>query len=200
MDDSASHGQSFSMPSPGEILKQKARRSNKPETGTGIATDADDITIASNPFRGNQMSQALIERRVMLAPLLVQWNYHVSAVKPFAKWLRTRELILSDARLAINDDTAGAHYFGTYIAQTHHQTTSDAASDNVGQETACQTLWGFSNEGAMTHMFDLCRGKIERISIVETDLRDFVTGLKAHIRTAGVQHFSQSVFVSPAAM
>jgi len=186
----------FTSPSPGQILKQQVRRprpSGSPEAHSGDGT----LAVSRNPFDVDIHSAALMQRGVLLAPLLIQWRYKVTAARPFAKWLKTKELLLSDARLGINEQTAGVHYFGTYIVEPeqagaeHHQTL---------EAVDCQTVWGFAEEEAMEHMFDLCRGKVERVSIVENDLCDIVMGLKNFIRETGSSHFSQTVLVAPAAI
>lgn len=195
---------SFSTPSPGALLRsgaarrrfetmEKARR--EPERG--------DVEVGGDPFSPSPFVAALRERGVMLAPLLVQWNYKVRTALPYAKWLKSKEVLLSGARFMVNDETAGIHYFGTYVLQG----APEAGEANTkpggavpGDGVVCQTLWGFSDEAAMLHMFELCRGRVERVSIVESDLRDFVVGLKGFVNEAGASSFTQSVLVSPAAM
>lgn len=196
---------SYSTPSPGQILEQKSARSLQSHVSAlsrarpPMAAALSAVDVPCNPFRSIGFAQALIERGVMLAPLLVEWNYKIVAAKPFAKWLKTQDIILSDARLSLNEDTVGAHYFGTYIEQPPANCAEGAEAPAL-TPIAAQTLWGFSSEAAMIHMFDLCRGRIDRVSIVENDLRDFVIGLKAHINQAGQAHFSQTVLLAPAAM
>ena len=192
-----STARSFVSPSPGEILRSHAggHQSVPPTAGDGCANT--QVDVACDPFAAQPFVQALCERGVMLAPLLVQWNYKVPAALPFSKWLRTKEVLLSDARLQVNDNTAGVHYFGTYIVQS----SVGAEMEEAGiRSVDCQTLWGYSDEVAMTHMFDLCRGRIERVSIVQNDLKDFVIGLKGHLAQVGPAHFSQTVLVAPATM
>ena len=186
---------SYVTPSPGQILKQKSARSPQRHLSPPAAA-AVPIDVPCNPFRPIGFAGALIARGVMLAPLLVVWNYRIAAAKPFAKWLKTKDIILSDARLGLNEDTVGAHYFGTYIEQSPAN-SADGAEVSTLLPVAAQTLWGFSSEAAMNHMFDLCRGRIDRVSIIENDLRDFVIGLKAHINQAGHAHFSQTVLLAP---
>ncbi len=177
-----------SSPSPGQILS----RSRPPSVGENPAID-----VSSDPFRPIGLAQSLKERGVMLAPVLVVWHYKVMAAKPFARWLRTKDILLSGARLSLQPETAETHYLGTYILQgTPPTATSDnlAASDRA--LVAVQTLWGFSSKLAMTHLFDLCRDRIERVSIVENDICDFVSGLRQYINQAGKSHFSQSVLLA----
>ncbi|MFT5508068.1 MAG: hypothetical protein ACI89J_001138 [Hyphomicrobiaceae bacterium] len=190
-------GQSFASASPGELLKRRAmERQIEPIIAREERANS-SVDVACDPFAHRPFVQALRERGVMLAPLLVQWNYKVPAALPFSKWLRTKEVLLSDARLQVNDNTAGVHYFGTYIVQS----SVGAEMEEAGiRSVDCQTLWGYSDEVAMTHMFDLCRGRIERVSIVQNDLKDFVIGLKGHLAQVGPAHFSQTVLVAPATM
>ncbi len=193
---------SYATPSPGHILKQKSARSQQGQGSPQRHVSPPAVAVVSvdvpcNPFRPIGFADALIERGVMLAPLLVVWNYRIAAARSFAKWLKTQDIILSDARLSLNEDTVGAHYFGTYIAQQPPVNRGDGAGLSSSTPVAAQTLWGFSSEAAMLHMFDLCRGRIDRVSIVENDLRDFVLGLKAHINQAGQAHFSQTVLLAP---
>lgn len=218
--DTVQNRQPFSQPSPGAILKQQARDTaigvKGPQRRSGDATETDSY-ITGDPFAQSFFADALLERGVMLAPLIVQWEYRVPAAKPFAKWIRTKDILLSQARLDLNENTVGVRYFGTYISQTNTPADGAASADNTpDKETGrgqvglsgevgsgeigviCKTLWGFANEASMNHMFDLCRGQIKRVSIVETDLKDFVHGLKGHIRQVGAEHFKQSAFVSSA--
>lgn len=178
-----------SSPSPGQILS----RLRPPSVSESPA-----IEVSYDPFRPIGLAQALRERGVMLAPVLVVWHYKVVAAKPFARWLRTKDILLSGARLSLQPDTAETHYFGTYILQGTPPMAAN--SDNLAASDSAlvsvQTLWGFSSELAMTHMFDLCGGRVERVSIVENDLRDFVSGLREHINQAGKSHFSQSVLLA----
>ena len=190
---------SYSTLSPGQILKQKPTRSPLSGARAPTAAALSAVDLPCNPFRSVGFAQALMARGVMLAPLLVVWNYKVVAAKPFAQWLKTKDIILSDARLSFNEDTVGAHYFGTYVEQTPAN-RADGAEALALSLVAAQTFWGFTSEAAMNHTFNLCRGRIDRVSIVENDLRDFVIGLKAHINQAGQAHFSQTVLLAPAVM
>ena len=79
---------SYSTPSPGQILKQKSARS-APRHVSPPAAAAVSVDVPCNPFRPIGFAGALIERGVMLAPLLVVWNYRIAAARPFAKWLKT---------------------------------------------------------------------------------------------------------------
>lgn len=181
--------------SPGQILKRQQRRPVRPDQGRSEYNDG-STTVRGDLFEPNLHVAALIERGVLLAPLIVQWEYQVPAERSFGKWLKTKELLLSDVRFGIDVRTRNVRYCGTYI-----QSRSVSGGDMVHEEmsmTACTTLWGFKSTEAMDHMFDLCGGRVDRVSIVETDLRDFVLGLKTYIHDAGAQHFQQRVLTSAA--
>lgn len=198
----------FSTPSPGEILKRQALKGGGSDTGrhqdtrqaerkgtrqgrSGAATAA----VPGEVFALGHRVTANRDRGVLLAPMIVQWSYTVGDPKAFAKWLRMKEIILADARLAIVEELRGAHYFGTYIA-ADGQEDSTAGEPPRGRGTACQTQWGFSRREAMGHFFALGRGEIERKTIVETDMAEFLAGLRGFV-TSGGGLFRQTVFVSP---
>jgi hypothetical protein len=176
--------QTFSTPSPGEILRRQALKTEqRPEPGDD---GRQQVQIPLDAFEDGDRIRATRERGVALAPILVKWTYRVADAAPFTKWLRMKEILLSDARLDIAPETTGAHYFGTYLA-------AGAADDSSG--IACETLWGFSRREAMDHFFALGNGAVERTSIVETDLKDFLTGLKGFVRGCEPASFRQSVLV-----
>jgi len=189
----------FSTLSPGEILKRSPPR-RLPQTPS-VSDQREPLEIAGDPFRDDHQAAAWKERGIMLAPLLVTWHYKVTAARPFAKWLRTKEMLLSDARLRIQDATRGTHYFGTYVVDGRG-TGNDGKDECLpaSKPVDCQTLWGFSDQTSMEHMFELCRGNVERMAIVETDLRDFVMGLRSHIDYADRENFSQQVMITPTAL
>lgn len=180
----------YSTPSPGQIL----RRARQETSEVSAAIDG-----ALRPFGPSLFGAALKERGVVLAPVLVVWHYRVAAAGPFASWLRTKDIILSGARLGLQPETADTHYFGTYFLQPSQPTaaTSDQRAGSGLATAAVQTYWGFSSEAAMVHLFDLCLGHSDRVSIVENDLCDFIAGLRKHIDQAGQSHFSQTVLMAP---
>lgn len=200
--------ESFAAPSPGEIL----RRAKLAATATATATEANQTVrdgnavagrvITADPFRDDIHATVRRDRGIMLAPLRLTWRYRVLTARPFAKWIRTKDMLLTDARLGLHDETAGIHYFGTYIAQDAVNASEPNGDTTAGPPmgVACETLWGFTDEAAMHHMFDLARDQVPRVSIVQFDLRDFVVGLKRHVRDAGPEHFKQEVWLSPTAV
>ena len=183
----------YSNPSPGQILS----RARQEAAAAGTAIDA-----SRAPFGPTLLGAALKERGVVLAPVLVVWHYRVVAANPFARWLRTKDIILSGARLGLRSETADTHYFGTYFLQPPLPTAAvpGQRATSAIAPMMVQTFWGFSSEAAMEHMFDLCRGRIDRVSIVENDLYDFVSGLREHMDQAGQSHFSQAVLLAPATL
>lgn len=178
------------------------------EASTTAATAAAAVDLSCDPFRPDGYADALGERGVTLAPLLVRWRYRLPEVTAFAQWLKTHEIILADARLVLTPETAGVHYFGTYIVQplgAARIRPNEPAGDGVGAQSAvsaaiatAETQWGFSSQSALDRFYDLCSGRPVRLSIVEQDLRTFVSGLKSRIHEAGDAHFCQSVLLASA--
>ena len=181
--------QTFSTPSPGEILRRQSRKAKPQRKAAGIPTGT---TVAANAFKGGQRLDATRERGVVLAPIVVKWTYRVGDPALFAKWLRTKEILLSDARFNVRGETTGVHYFGTYL-----DADTQAKPDMKG--IASETTWGFSGREALDHFFALGKGEVDRLSIVETDLKDFLTGLRGFVRECDPASFHQSVLVSPQA-
>lgn len=177
--------QNFSTPSPRDILRRQALRTPPPPVQDRTARY--NATVPVDAFDGDERIRATRERGVVLAPTLVKWTYRVGDAAHFAKWLRTKEILLSDARLAIAPETTGVHYFGTYLS-AHEVDPADGV--------ACETVWGFSRREAMDHFFALGNGTVERTAIVETDLKEFLSGLKGFVRGFQPASFKQSVFVS----
>jgi hypothetical protein len=179
--------QTFSTPSPGEILRRQSRRAkpNKARAATGAK-------IAASAFNGGQRLVATRERGVVLAPIIVEWTYRVASPEAFSKWLRTKEILLSDARFGVCSETSGLHYFGTYLR-------AEDGTDPQAQGVASQTIWGFTGREAFDHFFALGKGDVTRLSIVETDLKDFLSGLRGFVREFDASSFRQSVLVSPQA-
>ncbi len=176
--------QTFSTPSPREILKRQALKTGQgPEAREGGRRQSH---VPLDAFDNGERIRATRERGVVLAPILVKWTYLVADAAPFTKWLRMKEILLSDARLAIAPETDGVHYFGTYLA-------AETVAEGGGID--CETIWGFSRREAMDHFFALGNGAVARTSIVETDVRDFLTGLKGFVRGCEPASFRQSVFV-----
>lgn len=198
----------FARPSPGEILRRQDRNIYPHGTPAHQAPSIEinqnrheridtGVDIPAETFRSDFFVAALQERGVLLAPLIVQWHYKIGSARNFFKWLKTREFLISPARLGIHPITSNIRYFGTYLEQG---VAADGLHDETETLVSGQTLWGFGSEESMTHLFQLCRGNVERLNIVETDLRDFVLGLKSQIGDVGLEHFSQRVLVTPATL
>ena len=73
---------SFAAPSPGQILRQAPRA--PASTGADAEHKAGGVELRRDPFRPDIHIAALMERGVLLAPLVVQWHYKVAAARPFA--------------------------------------------------------------------------------------------------------------------
>lgn len=143
-------------------------------------------------FGWDAHAQALSDRQVMFAPLVVHWRYRVSDRRQFADWLALREIIFSAQRLAPDPVLADVRYGGTYFAET-----ADGA--DYGEAADCLTVWGYASTGAMMAMHELCSGRRREKSIVQKDLFDFVMGMREFVDEAGAGHFRQEVVVAAAA-
>src|SRR6056297_2528593 len=103
---------SFAAPSPGEILR-RAKLAATPAEANQAVRDSDAVAgrvITADPFRDDIHATVRRDRGIMLAPLRLTWRYRVLTARPFAKWVRTKDMLLTDARLALHDETAGIHY------------------------------------------------------------------------------------------
>lgn len=177
---------SYRTPSPAMVLSQAeaARRENaaRPEIEPIAAQE-----IAFDPFtlppaiEGH--AAALAERGLLQAPLMTRWRYRVNSAHAFARWLATKEIVLAEARLRLQPETAGICYLGT---------TLEPEASRHGPATVT-TAWGFQDRAALTHLHDLGGARIPRTSIIQNDIADFLVGLRRHIREGGPQHFRQRV-------
>ena len=211
MSDLTAKNEATSGLSPGQILKAQQRKKANRMTPRGVVGGVAGegragggaeharqgaVEVSGRTFRADDFVTALKDRGVLLAPIVVEWRYEIQSDTRFSKWIKTKDILLSGARLGVHAATAGVHYFGTYLEQSAEAVwASEDAHDPLHFAT---TIWGFSDEDSMHHMFRLCRGEIDRVSIVETDLRDFVLGLKAQIAEAGNGRFTQRVLVAAA--
>jgi hypothetical protein len=104
--------------------------------------------------------------------------------------LGTREILLSENRMAGDPELKGVRYGGTYRL-------ADAASD--AGAVVYKTIWGYTSEAAMNTMHRLCSDDSVSAGLVQLELIDFVKGLKRFIAEAGDEHFSLEVLISAAA-
>lgn len=143
-------------------------------------------SLSHDPFQLTVYGGELLRRRLMLAPVVVVWQYRIADPARFKGWLATREILLSQTRLEMDSDVAGVRYGGTYLR----------ADGDEGNGRSCRTLWGYASEAAMTAMHSLCSGQRTDTTLVQNDLSDFVAGLKQFVAEAGDHHFSQELLVA----
>jgi hypothetical protein len=149
--------------------------------------------IAADPFRMTAYASELVGRRVMLAPVLVTWQYNVASHKRFLGWLGTREILMSDVRLGADAVVQDVRYCGTY------RVGSGASEDGRDLGGTYRTIWGYTSEDAMHAMHRLASGPKDPTTIIQNDLIEFVTTIKKFVAEAGDKHFSQEVLFGGAA-
>jgi hypothetical protein len=164
------------------VRTDEPRRFSEARTGSRHGP----TSLPFDPFRLGPHGEALLERRVMLAPVLVEWRYRIADAAAFRGWLATKEILLSEARMSKNDRLAAVRYGGTYRV----------ASDLAAPGGAYRTLWGYASEAAMARMHELGSGAAASATLIELEMVDFVTGLKRFVAAAGDQHFAQEVLVA----
>lgn len=131
--------------------------------------------------------RALIDRQVLIAPLVVTWRYRVADHAAFRGWLDTKEILLSPARMRRDPLVAAIVYAGTYRVE----------ANEPGPAAACRTVWGYATSEAMQAMQDLGSGAYEHTNLIQLELIDFLTGLKKFIAGGGGQ-FAQDVMIAAA--
>jgi hypothetical protein len=167
--------------------------------GVRVATTANAKTaraatdLPNDPFYLTPYAQELLSRRVMLAPLLVTWQYNISSHKRFTGWLGTREILMSDVRLGADTVLRDVRYCGTYRVGTG---LSDDGRDLGG---SYRTMWGYTTEAAMHAVQRLATNPNGPTTIIQNDLIEFIATIKRYVAEAGDQHFSQEVLVGAAA-
>lgn len=165
-------------------------------SGTREATSKptrDMTVLPTDPFNLNPYAQELVTRRVMLAPVVVTWQYNVASHKRFIGWLGTREILLSDSRLGTDSELRDIRYCGTYRVGAGR---SEDARDLGG---TYRTLWGYTTEASMLSVQRLATNPNGPTTIVQNDLIEFIATLKKFVAEAGDQHFSQDVLMGAAA-
>jgi hypothetical protein len=145
------------------------------------------VSVPFNPYMLGAHAEELLKRRVMMAPVLVEWRYRIVNEEGFRGWLKTKEILLSEQRMGMDAEIKGVRYGGTY-----------RVSGDQGGATF-KTVWGYTNEVAMATMHRLCSDSSVSATLVQLELVDFVKGMKTFISAAGDQHFTQDVLVSAAA-
>lgn len=138
--------------------------------------------LSFDPFTVDPAASALMDRRVLPAPLVVVWDYRVARPAAFRDWLSTREIVLSEARLADDPTVADVRYLGTWR--------------QLGTGAGWQTLWGYRTRAAMEELYRVCARPRPPLTIIQNDLADFVEGISRFLLEAGPQYFTQRVMVA----
>jgi hypothetical protein len=165
---------------------------------TGPARAATELPV--DPFAMTPYAQALVTRRVLLAPVVVTWQYKVASHKRFTGWLGTREILMCESRLGIDADLRDVRYGGTYRV-SGVDSTDHGAMDNGGMDQGgmYRTVWGYTTEAAMHTLQRLASEPTEPTTIVQRDLMEFISTIKRFVAEAGDVHFSQDVMLAGAA-
>ena len=158
----------------------------------------DTTVLPTDPFRLTPYAQELVARRVMLAPVLVAWQYNVASHKRFTGWLGTREILMSDSRLGIDAELREIRYCGTYRVDVGPAGAGTLA-DGRDLGGTYRTLWGYTTEAGMLAVQRLATNPNGPTTIVQNDLIEFIATLKRFVAEAGGQHFSQDVLMGAAA-
>src|SRR5262245_31752729 len=133
------------------------------------------LSVAFNPYMLGAHAEELLKKRVMISPVVVSWQYRVLDDEAFTGWLATREILLSESRMAGDPELKGVRYGGTYRV----------AGGDADTGTAYRTIWGYTSESAMNMMHRLCSDDSVSAGLVQLELIDFVKGLKRFIAEAG---------------
>jgi PII-like signaling protein len=149
--------------------------------------------LPADPFHLTPYAQELVARRVMLAPVLVTWQYNVASRKRFAGWLGTREILMCDVRLGADSELRDVRYCGTY------RTGTGVAEDGRDAGGTYRTMWGYTTEAAMHTVQRLAINPNGPTTIIQNDLIDFIATIKRFVAEAGDRHFSQEVLMGAAA-
>jgi hypothetical protein len=149
--------------------------------------------LASDPFSMTPYSQELFARRVMLAPVLVTWQYNVASHKRFTGWLGTREILMSDVRLGADPALRDIRYCGTYRVEAGN------VGDGRDLGGTYRTMWGYTTEMAMHTVQRLATNPNGPTTIIQNDLIEFITTIKRFVAEGGDQHFAQEVWMGASA-
>jgi hypothetical protein len=162
----------------------QAERTTLPSQRSGTRQP---VAIEAQPFAPNAHLRALLERDVLIAPLVVTWRYRVADHAAFRGWLDTKEILLAPARMRRDPVVAGIIYAGTYRVE----------ANEPGPAASCRTVWGYGEAAAMQAMQELGSGSYEHATLSQLELIDFLTGLKKFIAGGGGQ-FTQDVMIAAA--
>lgn len=147
------------------------------------------LSVPFNPYMLGAHAEELLKKRIMISPVVVAWRYRVTSAEDFTGWLATREILLSEGRMAGDAELRGVRYGGTYRI----------AGMEDGQGPEFKTIWGYTSEAAMHTMQRLCGENSVTATLVQLELIDFVKGLKRFIAEAGDENFTEEVMISAAA-
>lgn len=147
------------------------------------------LSVPFNPYMLGAHAEELLKKRVMISPVVVSWRYRITSPDDFTGWLATREILLSETRMAGDLELKGVRYGGTYRV----------AGEEDGASARFKTIWGYTSEAAMHTMHRLCSNDSVTATLVQLELIDFVRGLKRFIAESGGEHFSEEVMISAAA-
>ena len=151
-----------------------------------------------DPFYLTPYARELVARRVMLAPVLVTWQYNVASQKRFTGWLGTREILMCDVRLGADAELRDVRYCGTYRTGTGTGTGTGVAVAGRDAGGTYRTMWGYTTEAAMHTVQRLATNPNGPTTIIQNDLIDFISTIKRFVAEAGDQHFSQEVLLGAA--
>lgn len=172
-----------------ERVRASGRGYERPTGRTGPRGDGRQSTptaISFDPYALTPHARELLDRRVMLAPVVVVWRYRVANPAAFRDWIGMKEILLSQARMSKDTEVAGVRYGGTY-----------RVADSAGGATFT-TLWGYTSEAAMNAMHKLATDSATSATLVQLELIDFIKGLKAFVTEAGDAHFAQETLIAAA--
>lgn len=147
------------------------------------------LSVPFNPYMLGSHGEELLKKRIMISPVVVAWNYRVANPEEFTGWLATREILLSESRMAGDVELKGVRYGGTYRI----------ASQDEEDGGTFKTIWGYTSEAAMHGMYRLCSDDSVTATLVQLELIDFVKGLKRFVAEAGEENFTEEVLISAAA-
>jgi hypothetical protein len=160
---------------------------------TGVQPPRTATVLPLDPFQMSPYARELTARRVILAPVLVTWQYNVASHKRFTGWLGTREILMSDVRLGADADVRDVRYCGTY------RLGDGASADGRDLGGTYRTMWGYTTEAAMHVVQRLATNPNGPTTIIQNDLIEFISTIKRFVAEAGDEHFSQEVMMAGAA-
>src|SRR5690606_5345043 len=89
------------------------------------------LSVPFNPYMLGAHAEELLKKRIMMSVVVVAWRYRVTNPEDFTGWMATREILLSEARMAGDAEFKGVRYGGTYRI----------ASTDEGRGSTFKTIW-----------------------------------------------------------